>query len=67
VNLKEWRISKGLTQLELAALLRKHGGRSVEQQHVSKWEAGTRPRIEHLIAIEKATRGRVRAESFLRS
>lgn len=67
MTLKEWRISKALTQLELADLLRKHGAGSIAQQHVSNWESGTRPRVEHLIAIEKATRGRVKPESFLRA
>ena len=58
-RLREWRVGKGYSQGFAGELV------GVRQATWSEWESGkSRPQIDQILAIQHATRGRIRAEMW---
>jgi len=60
-KLTAWRLAKGYTQAEAAALM------GVSQAAWSTWEGGkTRPELEAILVLERITRRTVRLRDWLK-
>ena len=61
MNIRQWRIERGMTQEELAKRL------DVTKACVSQWEVGwTRPNLDRAYRLIKMSRGRLTLESIMR-
>lgn len=64
MKLKDWRLRKKLSQVNLANDLGKYAGKRLPQNTISSWENGKMPRKFWLIAIAEFTNKYVMAEDF---
>ncbi len=64
LTLKDWRLSEGWSQKELADKLKAMSGEKVGQTHISAYERGSEPGWSIGLAISILTHGKVTPASF---